>query len=226
MPYVDKNPRIRINNMRVVVLFSGGKDSTFAVTWALSQGHEPILLTVSPPEYSMMFHHPNIHATKLQAEAMGLQQVFVQTSEEDWRGKIVAALKQLKAEAIVTGAVASTYQKSRIDAIAKELNIPSLAPLWNAGEDKMEEMLSTMEIYVSAVSAEGLGPEFLGEPLEKLVRAKKPNVHLFLEGGEGETFVANAPCFKKRIRIKSWKKSWDGVRGVAEIEEAVLEDKP
>jgi diphthamide synthase (EF-2-diphthine--ammonia ligase) len=82
-----------------------------------------------------------------------------------------------------------------------------------------------MEIYVSGVAAEGLGPEFLGEPLRKLIDAKKPDVHLFLEGGEGETFVADAPFFKKRIVIKKWKKTWDGVRGVAEIEEAVLEPK-
>jgi diphthine-ammonia ligase len=211
--------------MRAVILFSGGKDSTYAVNWALSQGFEPILLTVKPPEYSMMFHHPNIDVTKLQAEAMGLPQRFVSTTEENWRQTLVDALKSLKAQAIVTGAVASTYQKNRIDDIAKELGIPAHAPLWNAGEDKMEEMLGTMEIFVSAVAAEGLGPEFLGEPLEKLVRAKKPNVHLFLEGGEGETFVTDAPCFKKKIVIKRWKKTWDGVRGVAEIEEAALEKK-
>ena len=211
--------------MLAAILFSGGKDSTYAVTWALSQGYDLVLLTVSPPEYSMMFHHPNIHATRLQAEAMGIRQVFVKTTEDDWRAKLIEALKKLKAGAIVTGAVASVYQKDRIDSIAKELDIPSLAPLWNAGEERMKEMLSTMQIFVSAVSAEGLGPEFLGEPLEKLVRAKKPNVHLFLEGGEGETFVTDAPCFKKRIVIRKWKKTWDGVRGVAEIEEAVLEVK-
>ncbi|MFH0884785.1 MAG: TIGR00289 family protein, partial [Candidatus Micrarchaeota archaeon] len=118
----------------------------------------------------------------------------------------------------VTGAVASTYQKSRIDSIAKELSIPSFAPLWHAGAEKMEHMLRDFEVYVTAVSADGLGPEFLGEPLEKLVRAKKPGVHLFLEGGEGETFVANAPFFRKRIVIRGWKKTWDGVRGVAELE--------
>ncbi len=211
--------------MRAVILFSGGKDSTYAVCWSLSQGFEPVLLTVRPPEYSMMFHHPNIEATRLQAEALGIQQEFVETTEENWRAKLVEGLKSLHAQAIVTGAVASTYQKNRIDDIAKELGIPAYAPLWNAGEEKMEEMLSSMEIFVSAVAAEGLGPEFLGEPLEKLVRAKKPNVHLFLEGGEGETFVTDAPCFKKRIRIRKWKKSWDGVRGVAEIVDAVLEEK-
>ncbi len=208
--------------MRAVVLFSGGKDSVYAAGWALSRGHEVILLTVRPPEYSMMFHHPNVDATRLQAEAMGLAQSFVETTEDNWREKVVAALRAAKAEAIVTGAVASTYQKSRIDAIAKELGIPSFAPLWHAGPDKMEEMLRDFEVYVTAVSAEGLGPEFLGEPLKKLIDAKKPNVHLFLEGGEGETFVANAPFFKKRIVIRGWRRTWDGVRGVAEIESAEL----
>jgi diphthamide synthase (EF-2-diphthine--ammonia ligase) len=52
-----------------------------------------------------------------------------------------------------------------------------------------------------------------------LVEAKKPNVHPFLEGGEGETFVANAPFFSKKVEIREWKKTWDGVRGVAEIKE-------
>lgn len=206
--------------MRAAVLFSGGKDSVYATGWALKQGFELILITVRPPEYSMMFHHPNVDATALQAEAMGLKQVFVETTEEDWREKVVSALKAAKAEAVVTGAVASTYQKSRIDGIAKELGMQSLAPLWHAGPEKMEEMLRDFEVYVTAVSAEGLGPEFLGEPLSKLIRAKKPHVHLFLEGGEGETFVANAPFFKKRIHIHGWKKTWDGVRGVAEIARA------
>lgn len=212
--------------MRAAVLFSGGKDSAYAAGWALRQGYEVVLLTVRPPEYSMMFHHPNIETTKLQAEAMGLPQAIIETSEENWREKVLGALKSLNAGCIVTGAVASTYQRKRIDAIAQELGMPSFAPLWHAGEDAMEEMLGTMEIYVTAVSAGGLGPEFLGEPLAKLIRAKKPDVHLFLEGGEGETFVCDAPFFKKRIEIIKWKKTWDGVRGVAEIIEANLVQKP
>lgn len=211
--------------MRAAVLFSGGKDSAYAAGWAMRQGFEAVLATVRPPEYSMMFHHPNIDATKLQAEAMGLEQVIVETTEEDWREKLVETFRRIGAEAIVAGAVASTYQKSRIDAIAKELGIRSHAPLWHAGPEKMDEMLATMEIYVTAVSAEGLGPEFLGEPLKKLIAAKKPGIHPFLEGGEGETFVADAPFFRKRILIRKWKKTWDGVRGVAEIASAELVPK-
>ena len=80
-------------------------------------------------------------------------------------------------------------------------------------------MLEYFDIRVMAVSADGLGPEFLGEPLRKLVEAKKPGIHPFLEGGEGETFVVNAPFFRKKLVVKNWKKSWDGQRGIAEIKE-------
>jgi diphthine-ammonia ligase len=206
--------------MRVAVLFSGGKDSVFAAFWAIAQGFEPFLLTVRPPEYSMMFHHPNVDATKLQADALGLEQVFVETTEENWREKLVAAFRAAGAEGIVAGAIASEYQRRRIDSIGEELGIPTYAPLWHKDRDDSlrQEMLDYFEIYVTAVSAGGLGPEFLGEPLKKLVDADKPGIHPLLEGGEGETFVANAPFFRKRVAIRGWKKEWDGVRGVAVLD--------
>ncbi len=193
----------------------------FATFWAIMHGFEPVLVTVRPPEYSMMFHHPNVDATRKQAEALGLEQIFVETSEDDWREKLVEVFRSLGARGIVAGAIASEYQRRRIDSIGEELGIPTYAPLWHKdkGDELMKEMLIYFEIYVTAVSAEGLGPEFLGEPLKKLMDAKKPNIHPFLEGGEGETFVTDAPFFKKAIRIKKWKKTWDGSRGVAEIEQ-------
>ncbi|MDD5340061.1 MAG: diphthine--ammonia ligase [Candidatus ainarchaeum sp.] len=217
--------------MRVAVLFSGGKDSVMAAFWAMMHGFDVTLVTVRPPDYSMMFHHPNIRWTKMQAEAMGLKQLFVSVTEKNWDARLTKAFRRMKAGGIATGAVESEYQRRRIDAIGEKLHIPTYAPLWHKGQGSglMEELLGNFEIYVTAVSAEGLGPEFLGEPFRKLADAmasgKKPGIHPFLEGGEGETFVADAPFFKKRIRIKKWKKSWDGVRGVAEIESACFETR-
>ena len=205
--------------MRVAVLFSGGKDSVFAAFWAIAHGFEPVLVTVRPPEYSMMFHHPNIESTKKQSESLGLEQIFVETTEENWREKLIETFRSLDVKGIVAGAVASEYQRRRIDSIGEELGIPTYAPLWHKEKSEvLSEMLEYFEIYVTAVSADGLGPEFLGQPLKKLVEAKKPNVHPFLEGGEGETFVANAPFFSRPVTIKTWKREWDGVRGVATIE--------
>ena len=62
----------------------------------------------------------------------------------------------------------------------------------------------------------GLEEKHLGIRFKELEKIK--DIHPMFEGGEGETFVANAPFFKNRIRIKGWKKKWDGTRGVAEIE--------
>lgn len=211
--------------MKVAILFSGGKDSVFATFWALTHGFDPILVTIKPPEYSMMFHHPNIVPTSLQASALQLPQIFVETTEENWREKLVHLFKDLGVAGIVAGAVASEYQKRRIDSIGEELGIPTYAPLWHKDESILKEMLENFTIFVTAVSAEGLGPEFLAAGLEKLVNCKKPHIHPFLEGGEGETFVADAPFFTSKLIITKWKKNWDGARGIADIEEIKLEEK-
>ena len=211
--------------MRIACLFSGGKDSTYAVFWALSQGFEPVLLTVSPEPYSMMFHHPNIDATKLQAEAMGIKQEIIEVSEKNWEEKVTKALKKMKAEGIAAGAIASEFQRRRFEKIAESLGIPSYAPLWHKGKETLDEMLEFMDVMIVAVAAEGLGKEWLGKPLKELVENKPKHVDAFLEGGEGETFVVDAPFFNKKITIEESDIEWDGVRGVAKIKKAKLEDK-
>src|SRR3989339_1129359 len=104
-----------INIMRVACLFSGGKDSCFALFWAISQGFDPFIITVIPEEYSEMFHHPNINATSLQAKAIGIRQVWLDATDKNWHGKLKSILKKEKAEGIVTGAIASEFQRVRID---------------------------------------------------------------------------------------------------------------
>ena len=58
--------------MKVASLFSGGKDSAFALWWAQMQGWDVAeLVTVLPDSSeSWMFHYPATEWTKLQAEAM------------------------------------------------------------------------------------------------------------------------------------------------------------
>jgi len=203
--------------MRLVVLFSGGKDSVFAAFWALFQGFEPVLVTAVPEEYSMMFHHPNVQLAKEQAKMMGLAHSFVRVSEDNWHEKLKAELEKIGAEGIVTGAIASEYQRWKIEKLAQDLGIPTYSPLWHKQDELYQEMLDYLEIYIAAVSADGLDEKWLGKQLKELARNPPKNIHPFLEGGEGETFVADAPFFKSGIRIKNWKKTWDGVRGVAEI---------
>ena len=70
--------------MRLAVLFSGGKDSTFTVYKALKEGHEVkyLISLISENPASYMFHYPNISLTKVQAELMGIPIITKQTKGE------------------------------------------------------------------------------------------------------------------------------------------------
>lgn len=216
--------------MRVAVLFSGGKDSAYATHLCLAWGWEVEWLTLHPPQDSMMFHHPNTKWTELQAKAAGIKLTQIRArSHESELADLEAALKKMKIDGIVSGAVGSEYQKQRIEGIGEHLNLPTFAPLWHKNDEVLGEILEQMEVYFASVSAEGLGKEWLGKrympaDIAKL-QAMRPAVNPFLEGGEGETFVADAPFFKKKIVVEEWARSFDGVRGVAGIKKAKLEAK-
>lgn len=198
-----------------VVLFSGGKDSTFATFCALFGGWNVILLTIKPKEDSMMFHAKNVRLTKLQAEVMGLKHIYVEAGDDELE-TLRQEIKKISPNAIFCGATSSEYQRERIERIGEELDIPTYSPLWHKKDVLIQEMLEYFEIYVTLVAAEGMGKKFLGKRFSELIKKLPKDINPFLEGGEGETFVADGLFFKKRIKIKKWKIDWDGVRGSAE----------
>lgn len=219
--------------MRVACLFSGGKDSVYAA-WIASSNAWQIerLVTVYASSDSHFFHHPNVEWCKLQAQAMQLPITFYKAREgkelevEDLK----KVLGELEIDGVVSGALASEYQKEKIDFICEELGLKSFAPLWHKNQKRlMKELVENgFEIIISSVSAEGIGKEILGrridektlEELEKL--SEKYGFNPAFEGGEAESFVINAPFFKKKIKIKKARTTWNGANGSYEIEEAEL----
>ena len=109
--------------MKVAVLFSGGKDSCLALWYAIHQGWDVVTLISVHPENrdSWMFHYPAVSLTRLQAQSMDLPLVIVDTSGEkdreleDLTSCLIDMKELLGVEAIVLGAVASEYQRRRID---------------------------------------------------------------------------------------------------------------
>lgn len=222
--------------MRVACLFSGGKDSVLAAWVMRSTGWDiACLLTLKPARHSMMFHHPNTNWCGLQAKAMNLKHSYVEVREgnaeelEDLEKEI----EKLRVDGVCSGALASEYQKERIDAICEHLGLRSFAPLWHINPKTMMRELveSDFEIIVSSVSADGLEKEWLGrridknalDELDRLVEER--GIHPAFEGGEAETFVLDAPFFKKKIKIEKSAVAWDGIRGEYNIEKARLVEK-
>ena len=210
--------------MKAAVLFSGGKDSVFAAFCCQSAGWDVELLTIVPAEYSTMFHHPNVLWCEAQAKEMGMKITVVKASggsEEDELAAMKKALVHLHVDGVAAGAIESEYQKERVDRIAYELGIRSFAPIWRTGETLLDEQCKYFETYIVAVAAEGLSKGMLTRKFDsqfvKYLKSLKPEVSPHLEGGEGETFVANAPFFRKGLEVKKWNVTFGGSSGTAEI---------
>lgn len=220
--------------MKVGTLFSGGKDSTYAAYLASRSDELACLVTVFPnAEDSYMFHFPNLRWTGLQAEAAGVPQVVGGTAgvkeEEllDLKAVLRSAKERFGLAGIYTGALASVYQKSRVEKICAELDLECVSPLWGIDPQKHLRTLlrEGFAVQVVSVSALGLDEGWLGRTLdEKAVDelaelGVKYRFHIGLEGGEGETFVLDCPLFSKKLEVVSSQKHWHGDSGFLEFTE-------
>jgi diphthine-ammonia ligase len=220
--------------MRLASLFSGGKDSTYATHLAAEGGAEVACLVTmrSRREDSWMFHTVNIGLAPMVAEAFGIEIVTAETGgeKETELEDLFETLRGLEVEGLVSGAIASTYQRKRVDRICEELGLVHVAPLWGRdGFDLLGEMISEgLVVIVTAVAAMGLDQSWLGRVLDQEAAEElrdlnqRFGVDVCGEGGEMETLVLDAPWFKKRLDIVSARSVWDGVRGSYLVEEAML----
>ena len=221
--------------MKVATLYSGGKDSTYAAYLASKRDELACLITVFPEsDESYMFHFPNLRWTALQAEAAGVPQWVGRTAgvKEEELSDLEAVMRSAKErfalEGVYTGALASVYQKSRVEKICSGLGLECVSPFWGADpEQHLRSLLREGFVaQVVSVSALGLDESWLGRILdEKAIKelvelGAKYRFHVGLEGGEGETFVLDCPLFSKRIEVVSSQKHWRGDSGYLEIKEA------
>lgn len=224
-------------NMKVAALCSGGKDSVYALWLALEQGHEiaRIVTMIPAREDSWMFHHQNIHLIDLFAECVGSPLLKTDTAGEKEREveDLKRTLQMPDIQGVVSGAIASSYQKSRIDGICQELGLKHLTPLWNREPEKLlRAMLDAgFEIIVTSVSAQGFDETWPGrkldeEALQDLIKLnQRYGINLSGEGGEYESLVLDAPFFRKRIEPIEVERIWRGDSGHLLVKKAELMDK-
>ncbi|MBI5803214.1 diphthine--ammonia ligase [Candidatus Pacearchaeota archaeon] len=206
--------------MKLGVLFSGGKDSTFAAYLVKKNGYKIACLIsiVSENKESFMFHTPSISKTSVQSEAMRIPLIVQETKGEketelmDLKKAIEKAKKEFHIEGIVTGAIESVYQASRVQKICDELNLECFNPLWLRNQFELLQNLikNKFEVIITGVFAYPLDKTWLGKKIDKkfIEEIKKLNEKYKInpagEGGEFESFVLNCPLFKKKLKVKSF----------------------
>ncbi|MFM8658768.1 MAG: diphthine--ammonia ligase, partial [Candidatus Nitrosotenuis sp.] len=232
---------LRNDTMILAALFSGGKDSTYAIYQARKMGHDiKCLLTIMTlSEDSHLLHHPNISATKLQAESMNIPQILLESKSDKTQDELELlkqGLEQAKndhsVQGVVHGGILSEFQREKFESIAQDLGLEVIAPIWKKDQKHyMKELLdSGFEFVLSAVSCDGLAESWIGKKITQqdldilMEKSEKFKFNLSFEGGEAETFVINCPLFSIPIEITQYKKFWDGYRGRFEIVQAKMKN--
>jgi len=234
---------------RWVSLFSGGKDSSWALYRAL-ESDLPVarLVTVHPGEDSYMYHTPATDLARLAADSVGIPLVEVDPDDlgaaratdsaaqgDSELEPLEAALVDLTADldgglaGVTAGAVESEYQTSRIEGMCDRLDCDLFAPLWQEDPRELAEAMldAGFEIQIVQVAAGGLDESWLGRTLDRealgdLERLNEErSVHILGEGGEFETLVTDGPHMERAIGLET-EPMWEGTRGHLRVEDAWL----
>ena len=226
----------------MISLYSGGKDSTYALLKAKEMGHEiSCLLTMYPEtDESLLYHYPNNWVTRYLGEAMGIpsfgfaSRIGTKEYESKSLEQAIIAVKSLQdIDGVVYGGIFSAFQNEIVRRICVKHNLCMIAPLWNIQQSEYMDLLieNKFDIKIVGVSAMGLDERLLGVSLDREVLYKlkslseKYSFNVSFEGGEAETLVVDCPIFYKRLQINKAKTHWDGQRGMLEILEVALVEK-
>lgn len=233
-----------------ISLFSGGKDSSWALYRALEAGY-PVdrLVTVHPAGDSYLYHVPATQLAELAAESIGIDLVEIEPDDFEAtapraesstaRGDrelapLAAQLRSLAEthggiDGIVAGAVESEYQTARIQRLCDRLEAELFAPLWQADPKSAATSMidAGFEITIVRVAADGLDESWLGRTYDYRSLAELADlndthgVHVLGEGGEFETIVTDGPHMSRPIEL-DYETTYDGVRGRIRVTNARL----
>ncbi|GMH35085.1 hypothetical protein BSKO_02953 [Bryopsis sp. KO-2023] len=215
--------------MKVVALVSGGKDSCYNMMLCERHGHEIVALANLLPMDSgvdeldsYMFQTVGHQLIGAYAQCTGLplfrrrirgasvgKDLSYQETDGDEVEDMLALLASAKAsypeiEAVSSGAIASDYQRLRVENVCSRLGLISLAYMWRTPQvclfdDMLDGGLHAIFVKVAAL---GLKPKRdLGKTLEDLketlhVLREQFGCNVCGEGGEYETLVLDCPLFK------------------------------
>ncbi len=226
--------------MRLGILFSGGKDSCLALNIARRWHDIVCLITIKSLNLeSYMFHTPNVGMATLQAKAMSIPLVEVETDGEketellDLEKAMAEAMNLYKIQGIATGTLASVYQAARVQCICNKLNIWCYNPLWmRIPESILRELLKKeFKVMITGVFAYPLTEDYLGRVLDEVLvddlveMEQRYRINPSGEGGELETTVLDGPDFHHPLEIIETSVQYKNYSGTMDIIKARVGDR-
>jgi diphthine-ammonia ligase len=195
---------------KVIVSWSGGKDSCLACYKAMELGYNVsyLLNTISNEYKRVRFHGIKDTLLQKQAHAIDIPLLQIETTADSYEQEFKEAVRGVLSEGIggmVFGDI-FLHMREFADKICQELCIQAIEPLcgYNPEEILLDFINSGFEAVIVATQANLLGKEWLGRKLDKsflkdIKRLK--NADVCGENGEFHSIVIDGPIFKQRIDI-------------------------
>lgn len=199
-----------MENQKVVVSFSGGKDSTLSLYRMMKRGYEIIGLLVTFDEGNdSCFHKIPKDILKEISKVLEIPLIEVNCGDgRDYQEEFEKALKISKkqgADICVFGDIDIENHKKWCLDRCNAAGIKGEFPLWQENRESLtnEFIDYGFKAVIKKVNLKDLGEEFLGRELTKEVvnEIKSLGADPSGENGEYHTLVFDGPIFKERIKF-------------------------
>ena len=200
------------NPPRAAVLWTGGKDSAFAMHEAMTRGYSVASLATFAPPGARFLAHP-LKLMAAQAEALRLPHrvmEIVEPFEAGYRQAISQLCRSEGLSAIVTGDIAEVAgMPNWVRQCCRGLDVEVFMPLWHRARGEIMDAVLAAGIkpVLSCVkrpwfTADWLGRVIGGPCLEELRRlGQRTGLDLCGENGEYHTMVMDGPEFRESLEI-------------------------
>lgn len=200
---------------RIILSWSGGKDSCMALDTLIGQGYEVVGLVTTKPEAGdrTFAHDERTSMIQLQGQALSIPVHFIECSFESYTEQFVQTVQALKNQQQITGiAFGDLYldeHREWGEKVAAEAGVEALYPLWTTEEkalNALKQFVDTgYQAVVVRVREEVLDESWLGRLVDASFQKDVQNTSIcpMGESGEYHTFVFDGPLFAKRILLES-----------------------
>jgi uncharacterized protein (TIGR00290 family) len=200
---------------KVIVAWSGGKDSALALYETLNSGRYEVLnlLTTAPKDYDRIsIHCVRRVLLKQQANALGfpLEITFISkgASDEEYENELLKALKRQRdsgVSSVVFGDIFLEDIRSYRERIMAKVGVNGIFPLWRRDTQVLACRFINIgfKAIITSIDSNVLTKDFVGREYdEQFLSALPENVDPCGENGEFHSFVYDGPIFHERVSFK------------------------
>ncbi len=193
--------------MKAAALFSGGKDSLYAVHLAEKQGVKvEHLITLLPTLPWPSPHAENIEALKLIAKSMGKQLTIVDFKQEN---TFLDVLKKLDVDALVAGDINVEAHLEGLKDVCNKTGLELLEPIYGKNTTELFHEIFGLgfKALITGVNLKNMGKTWLGFVISKESSEhfleKIGTVDPLGENGEFHTLVLDCPLYGNSFKVTS-----------------------